>query len=728
MAVSDDVQHSPAASATAFPDAPGHYAFRALLGEGGHGQVYEAWDSRLQRAVAIKRVRQEAVAGGADLVREARMAASLHHPAFVKVHAVEEAGGSQFIVMELVPGRTLKQVLADGAPDPATALDWVSQVADAMRHAHASGLVHGDLKPSNLIVEPGGKVRILDFGLALRQDVLATTTVTESGPQGTIAYMAPERLLGAPPDRRGDVYSLGVMLYELLVGRRPFAMLKGLALAAAQVQSSSDSWEYPDTLDTPLIALVRAMTARQPEHRVPTMDELASRLAALPGAGTDAAAGAHATESGSTPRRHAAHRLRWVGGSVLVLAFVGAGAWWQSGAGSDSVRRVLAPYSEAGAMKDGLAALKAYDRPGELERAQAHFQRVLDRSPDNAAAVAGMSLAHSLRYTNDSMDEIWLQKADAGAQLALKLNDQLALSHIATGAVRNSQGQFDKAVAAYEQALRLDPENYFAWYGKVESLRNARQYPQTLAALTEAMRRFPGEAVFVGELGVLRFEQNDYPAAEQAFRQAIRMQPDNVTAYANLNGILLVQNRNDEALRVLQQGLQIRPSAVLYSNLGSALFFRGDYVGAAAAYENAVSPTRGGSGNYLYWANLGDALLWLPGRERQAMHAYDRARQLLEPQLARSPDDTASVSRMSLYSARVGDAPRAIALASHALGLAPRDPMVQFRAGLAYELLGKRALALDAINAARRLGYPDNLVDAEPGLLALRRDPGYRAR
>lgn len=724
MAVPDDVQQAAATSGPALPPAPGHYVVRARLGEGGHGEVYEAWDSKLQRSVAIKRIKHDGTATGEDLVREARMAASLRHAAFVQVFAIEEAGNSQFIVMELVPGRTLKQVLAEGKPDLDTALDWVRQAAGAMRDAHASGLVHGDLKPSNLMIEPDGTLRILDFGLALRQDMLETTTLTGAEPQGTIAYMAPERLLGALPDARGDVYALGVMLYELAVGSRPFATLNGLALAAAHVQSSSDSWPYPDTLETPLIALIRAMTARQPEHRVQDMDEVLRRI----GQRATFAAGEtlDRVEPGATRRRVLSRRSKIAALALMAASLTGAG-WWYAGLNIGSLQQVFAPYSEAREIAQGLAALKIYDRPGELAKAEEHFNRVLENNPDNAAAVAGMSLVHDGRFTSETKDEIWLQKADAGAQLALKLDGQLALSQIAAAAVLDRKAKFDEALAAYDRALNLDPNNDFAWRGKTETLRKAQRYDEALATLDMAMKRFPHDPIFVDEFGVVKYEQRDYATAENAFRRSIAMQPDTVTPYANLNTILLVQNRTEEALQVLQQGLQVRPSARLYSSLGNALFLRGDYVGAAEAFENAVAPTHGAPGNYLNWANLGDTLLWLPGREAQARSAYDKARQLLAPKLARAPKDVSLISRMGLYAARAGDAAQAATLIQRALAIAPGNPSVQFRAGLAFELLKKRAEAVEAIMAAKRLGFPVNMIEAEPTLAGLRRDPAYKS-
>lgn len=704
----------------AAPTLPAHYEVRGCLGEGGFGRVYEAWDSKLCRRVAIKCIKHaDAGPHGADLVREARLGASLRHAAFVKVHAIEDDGATQSIVMELVPGQTLKQVLAAGPVARADALEWTRQIAEAMRDAHASNLVHGDLKPSNVMLEQGGTVRILDFGLAHHLDVLATTSLAPAAVQGTIAYMAPERMLGAPLSPQADVYGLGLILYEMVCGARPFATLDGLALAAAQVQTSSDGWHYPADLDAPLVALIRAMTARQATQRLASMEQVLERLAQL---SMPAAAPASPARASLPAMRPA---VRKVLAGVLATALLGAAAW----SALPYLARIgpaLAPFSEAAELESGLAAVKLFDRPGSLDSAERHFRRILERHPDSAAAAAGMSLVYSQRYLSDKRDETWLQRADASSQRAMQLNDQLALGHIARGWMLDNQGKREDALLAHAEGLRLDPNNFFGWYGQVTALRRMHRYDDARAKSAEAMLRFPQERVFTDELGSVEYEQANYPAAEKLFRRSIALEPDAVFAYANLNAALLRQNRDDEALQVLQQGLQIRPSAKLYTNLGNALFLRQDYVGAAAAFENAVSPTRGAPNDYQNWANLADTLNWIPGREEQARAAYGKARELLAPRLARAPNDVLMVSRMALYAARTREKEQALPMLQHALALAPSSPDVQFRSGLTYELLGQREQALAAIHTARRLGYPVKFIDAEPDLVALRRDERYR--
>jgi serine/threonine-protein kinase len=720
-----------------------HYRLGRHLGAGGFGVVREAWDDTLQRRVAIKRLNAASLPGHpGSLLQEARLAASLEHPAFVKIYSIEADGAGHAIVMELVSGLTLRELIARGPIATERVFDLVAQAAAAMQAAHGRGLVHGDLKPSNLMVDDAGKLRILDLGLAFHDDAQATTSVMQLDQQGTIAYMAPECLLGKPTSRLSDVYALGVLFYEMICGARPFANLSGLALAAAHMQSSSSTWVFPASTPAPLIELIRSMTARQPEQRMTGMDAVGVALAAcrdgLPVPHLAAAPALESAPESTSPRmpRHTAmlRRLRlrprqaWLGGALVLALGLGGGL------AVDHARTSAPVFSRAATVARALHALESFDQTERLEAARADFAALLANDPNNAAAVAGMSLVDSFRYAGDTQDETWLRRADAAAQQALRLEPTLALSHVARAWVLYNQGQREQALAAVEKALRLEPDNYFAALGKILFLTQLRRYEEAGSWGGAMLRRHPGQRVFADALGTVHFLQGRYKEAEQAFRLSIQLEPDSSVAYANLNAVLLRQGRGDEALQVVQAGLRVRPSGrpphsgALYTNLGNALFLRGDYVGAASAFERAVTPPAGSPNKYLGWANLGDTLLWIPGREVQARNAYAKARELLAPQLARAPGDATLLSRMGLYAARSGDGASAMEMTTKALAIVPNNADVHFRAGLTYELLHHRELALDALAQAKRLGYPVSAIDAEPDFVALRRDARYQPR
>jgi serine/threonine-protein kinase len=209
-----------------------HYKIGSKLGEGGMGAVYRATDTKLNREVAIK-VLPDALANDPDYLarftREAQVLASLNHPNIAIIHGVEERA----LVMELVPGATLEERIAAGPIPIAEALDIARQIADALDAAHEKGVIHRDIEPANIKVRPDGTVKVLDFGLAKAADPTATASndnspmltmrATQAGViLGTASYMAPEQAAGKLVDRRADIWSFGVVLWELLTGKRLF--------------------------------------------------------------------------------------------------------------------------------------------------------------------------------------------------------------------------------------------------------------------------------------------------------------------------------------------------------------------------------------------------------------------------------------------------------------------------------------------------------------------------
>ena len=220
----------------------GPYRIDALVGCGGMGIVYRAYDSHLQRTVAIKFVdrRRANAASRRWLLHEARIAAALDHPGICGIHEVGYLGEQPFIVMEYVDGTTLDRLIPpDRGFARETALHYATQIADAVAHAHRRGIVHRDLKSANLVITGEGRTKLLDFGLAVRSPDeeggdLETTCPREipSG-AGTVPYMSPELLRGRPADCRSDVWALGVLVYEMVSGRRPFSGATRYELAAA---------------------------------------------------------------------------------------------------------------------------------------------------------------------------------------------------------------------------------------------------------------------------------------------------------------------------------------------------------------------------------------------------------------------------------------------------------------------------------------------------------------
>jgi serine/threonine-protein kinase len=376
-------------------------------------------------------------------------------------------------------------------------------------------------------------------------------------------------------------------------------------------------------------------------------------------------------------------------------------------------------------MELGLHALRFYDRANSLPKAAEHFENILAHNPKNAAAMAGLALTYSFRYAGDEKDELWLKKAHASVQAALNINPQLALAHAAHARILNQQLNDVPALIAAERALALAPMDVFALTAKFNILYSSRRFEEAKNFASAALQRHPQERIFADSLGSALYNLGNFEEAERAFRRSLEIEPDAVFAYSNLSSVLMAKGRSEEALQVLQQGLQVRPNSVLYTNLGHALFLKADYVNAALAFEQAISPTKGNPADYKAWANLGDTLLWLPGRREQAQLTYQKAAELLQPLLAKSPQDATMVSRMGLYLQRAGNSAEATTLSIRALALAPADANVHFRAALVFELQGNRTRAISAIQHARRLGYPKSYIEGEPDFLALRRDPHY---
>src|ERR1039458_3481912 len=261
----------------------GNFEIVELIGRGGMGEVYRARDSRLKRDVAIK-VLPAGLARDPDRIarfeREARAAGALNHPNIVAVYEIGRQDDIYWIATELVAGEPLASAIQRGPLGVPRAVEIATQIADGLAAAHAAGIVHRDLKPANIMIARDGRVKILDFGLALRQRMSQDSTTLELTDEGTVlgtaCYMSPEQVRGETVDHRSDLFSFGVVLYEMLSGKRAFA--GGSSVEVMNAVLKEQPAELPAPVPPALVLIVRRCLEKDPDRRFQSAADLAFAL------------------------------------------------------------------------------------------------------------------------------------------------------------------------------------------------------------------------------------------------------------------------------------------------------------------------------------------------------------------------------------------------------------------------------------------------------------------
>jgi serine/threonine-protein kinase len=813
----------------------GRYTLRSLLGRGGMGEVYLAYDERLLRRVAIKRIRS-AQSGAehlsARLEQEARLLAQLGHPAIVQVFDIFEDEDGAWVVMELVEGRSLAAVLREEPVGVGDALSHGVAITAALDAAHRQGIIHRDLKVENVMLSTSGQIKVLDFGLAKR------LLPTESGPGlsvegqvlGTVRTMSPEQARGLATDERSDLFSLGVLLYELLSGSSPFAGataldtlvrlsthrqtslidLPGMAerippalselvdellekaveqrpSSAAEVRARLEAiaevhlrprpapappgrqaeplrrrWaaldqqatDVPTAAAGPLAQRSRAALGEQPAAVAvaalasPEPPRVRERPAGTPATGmpvVELAPGAPPLEGSLEPRRPRARRrlvlLAGLGAAVAIPAAIlmlrvgGELAPAQERAPPAGSASNLDPGPTAAAApprdpraeyERGMDLLRDFHRRGALDEAAGIFQRLLRQDDRSAAAYAGLARANWLRYKviDAGSDPVFLQHARTHADRAVALDELLADARVSRGLVALELGQPEQAEKDFQAALALDGKSADAHYGMARLHRKRQRAAEAEAAYRKALALTPGDRRLHDDLGGLLVEAGRYAAAIPLFEKSIALAPDSPYGYSNLGSVYLALGRYEEAAQRFQDALKIQPSSSLYTNLGNVLFTQGLYGPAATAFERALA-MGGAAHDPLRWANLADAYRQLPDSVGKAREHYDHAIELVDGQLARTPQDPTLLSRRALYLAKRGDCPRADA--GLALLLDAREPPLyaMFRMAVALELCEHRGRAIAMIERSLARGFPPAEIEGDPELRALRADPAY---
>src|SRR5436190_1219774 len=259
-----------------------HYHILEKIGEGGMGVVYKAEDTTLKRIVALKFLPQALSTSETDKARfllEAQAAAALNHPNICTIYGIEELDGQTFIAMEFVDGKTLREKTQSGTINLNSAIEIGIQVADGLAIAHEKGIVHRDIKPENIMVRKDGIVQIMDFGLAKLRASRASRLTKAGSTIGTAGYMSPEQVQGQETDHRSDIFSLGVLLYELFTGELPFKGVHETALMyeIVNVDPVPMSAVKPE-LDPELDRIVLECLQKEPDERYNSVKDIAKDL------------------------------------------------------------------------------------------------------------------------------------------------------------------------------------------------------------------------------------------------------------------------------------------------------------------------------------------------------------------------------------------------------------------------------------------------------------------
>src|SRR5947209_122563 len=263
-----------------------HYRIVSKIGEGGMGIVYRAHDEVLDRDVALKVLTKASLdkLGRDHLLSEARTASSLSHPNICTIHEVRKTGDEFYVVMELIEGRSLRALISDAGLSSESVFRYGTQIADALAHAHDRTVVHRDLKSSNVMVTPEGRVKVLDFGLALSlkkaqlDDATRSVVDLGSGSElvGTLSYMAPEILRGETGTYQSDIWAFGVLLYEAVAGRLPFQGRTGLEVGSGILHQPAPA--LPSHVPPGFVSVVQRCLAKDPALRFQRASEIRAAL------------------------------------------------------------------------------------------------------------------------------------------------------------------------------------------------------------------------------------------------------------------------------------------------------------------------------------------------------------------------------------------------------------------------------------------------------------------
>jgi tetratricopeptide (TPR) repeat protein len=591
----------------------GQYQIVELIGEGGMAAVYKAWQPTLRRYVALKVLTPD-LAGDAEFVKrfhqEAVAAANLKQTNIVTIHDVGVEGDYHYIAMELIEGTSLAERVRSGPTlTPEQVVDIITQVGAALDYAHERGFVHRDVKPANILVDASGRVVLTDFGLvkALSGSGV-TSTLTRAGTVfGTPRYMSPEQIKDEPLDYRSDLYSLGIVCYEMLSGQVPFDSTTTHSVLYAQVNTPPPPLRDMAGLAVPppVEAVVERMLAKARENRYQSAGQFARDLAqAVAGIWPARLGGARAalpemesdtTSIGGTPEEMPAATVRQLAQPATppVSAPVRRRSRWPLLAGVAAAVGILLI---VGTVVGVLVLGKWYVRrgaqaalaSGDYVKAAQGFSQILESDPGSTEAVEGLlEAAAGLARAGQFDDAILAYEAVWQA----RPNDVLALRGL--GQAHEAQGEWGKAAGWYEQWTQAQPQDRSAFLALGRVRYRLGEYERAVAAYGRAEALGADSAEMGVGAGLAYFELSRYDKAVEYLQDEIGQNAESFEAQRALGVSLFAQGQPAQAVAHLNAAITLgasRPGGELmdvYYALSGSFFAEQDYEQAIRFYEQA---------------------------------------------------------------------------------------------------------------------------------------------